>query len=276
MALRHVYRSVLKLLDRLESDDFQDYIRRRAFPGRSANIPSVVIISMKKSGSIYLVRAMRNALGAPRVRFGGYGFTEPVVMSKGVKRLHAGCCVAQEHLPASPHVISALALAVPAINLHLRDPRRALVSWVGHLQDLLVEGRMVDALAFGEYVVPRDYVRWDLERRLEWHVDRVLPLLVTWIEEWLKVYDDPAAELKIVLTTLEELQRDPVACVQRILDALQVDIDVSKLDLPPLEVGRFNVRRDPAVDRKSLYPPLLWERATEMIPLDLRQRFDWS
>jgi LPS sulfotransferase NodH len=260
----------------LRTDEPHLWLCRRAYPSDTPNPPSVVIITMPKSGSIYLMRSIQRVLKVSRIRFGGYGFTEPVVQSRALKRMQLGFFVGQEHLPASDHVIAALRLVVPAVNVHLRDPRRALVSWIGHLQDQLDSGQAAEALAFSERVLPDGYAAWSFNQRLEWHIDHVLPRLVAWIEGWLRVVDDPKQELKVVLSTFEELERDPAACIQRILERLDIPLHrISPERLPKLD-RRHNVRGDPTVDRKASYTPELWERATALVPAELRARFDWA
>jgi hypothetical protein len=262
-------------LDNAEFGAIHEHVRKRAYPGRVPNLPPVIVITLRKSGSIYLVQALRQILQVPRVRLGSYGFTEPVVFPKGWKQVKLGACVAQEHLPPLNHIVSALSFVTPAINVHLRDPRRALVSWIGHLDNHLEAGRMIEALAFAEYVVPEGYMAWNFEQRLEWHIQHVLPRMVDWIQGWIRVHDAPSSELKIVLTTLEELQRNPVDCIRRLLDGLQIDIDESWIKVKDPAIGQADIRRDPKMDRKALYSPKLWDQATEMVPRDLRERFGW-
>jgi hypothetical protein len=91
-----------------------------------------------------------------------------------------GFCVAKQYLPAPHHVVATLRLVVPAVNVHVRDPRRALISWIVHMQDRLDAGQIAEAWSFAECVLPDDYVCWSFAHRLEWHIDHVLPRLVAW------------------------------------------------------------------------------------------------
>jgi len=273
---RAAYRWGLKLSAWSRRRDTRFWLLAGAYRGRTP-LPAVVIIAMPKSGSIYMKLAVQRVLRVSRVRFGGYGFTEPVVRPNAIPRMQFGFCVCKEYLPASDHVIETLRVAVPAVNVHVRDPRRALISWIGHLQDRLDAGQTAEAWSFAERVLPCGYADWSFAQRLEWHAEHVLPRLVAWIEGWVRVHDDPKQELKVVFSTFEDLERDPIACIRGMLERLAIPAESMHLDrLPPLNPERHNVRGDPTVDRKSFYTPELWERAMAMVPAALRTRFDWS
>jgi hypothetical protein len=273
---RKVYRWGLKLAARGRRDKTNLWLTRGAYRGRTP-LPAVVVIAMPKSGSIYLKNALQKVLKVPSVRFGGYGFTEPVVRPTSIPRMQLGFCVAKEYLPASDHVVATLRHAVPAVNVHVRDPRRALISWMGHLQERLDAGQTAEAWAFAERVLPDDYAPWSFAQRLGWHVEHVLPRLVAWIEGWVRVHDDPNEELEVVLSTFEELERDPAACIRSILERLKIPANSMFFErLPALHPKRHNVRGDPLVDRKTYYTPELWQRATALVPADLRARFNWE
>jgi hypothetical protein len=273
---RKVYRWGLRLSAWSRRNDTLIWLLAGAYRGRTP-LPAVVIIALPKSGSIYMKQAVQRVLRVSRVRFGGYGFTEPVVRPNAIPRMKFGFCVAKEYLPASDHVVASLRLAVPAVAVHVRDPRRALISWIGHLQDRLDAGQSAEAWSFAECVLPDHYERGSFAQRLEWHVEHVLPRLVAWIEGWVRVHDDPNQELKVVFSTFEELERDPVACIRGMLERLEIPPQSMHFQrLPKLNPDLHNVRGDPAIDRKSFYTPELWERATAIVPAELRARFGWS
>jgi hypothetical protein len=276
MPTRKIYRKLLKKIEAVGPGSLHEFLRRRAFRGRGRDLPPVIVMSLPKSGSIFLTQSLCKALQLRRGRLGSYGFTEPTVQPNAIKRIRGGNMVIQEHLPASDHVLASLAVLVPGIIVHIRDPRRALISWIGHLNDLLGAQRMIDAYGFAEHVMPDDYLQWDAEQQLDWHITHVLPRLVTWVEGWVRAKDDPSTRLKIALSTLEELQSDQEKTLRRLLDEIGVSYQDDWLKLPGPKVGAMNVRRDPSVDRKSKYTPAQWERASAMVPAALRQRFNWA
>jgi hypothetical protein len=275
MSTWKIYRRLLKVIEATGPGTLQGFLHRRVYPGHGRNLPPIILMSMPKSGSIFLAQSLCRVLQIRLARFGNYGFTQPVVWSKGIRRIRSGNYVCQEHLPASDHVIASLGILVPSIIVHIRDPRRALVSWIGHLNDLLEAGRLIDAYAFAERVMPDGYLQWDAERQLDWHVTHVMPRLVHWIEGWVRAHDDPSCKLRIVLSTLEALQADQENALRRLLDELGISYRDEWLKQPGPIVGKRNVRRDPSEDRKSKYPRALWERATAAVPAELRERFNW-
>jgi len=276
MGVQQIYRRLLKKIEATGPGSIHEFVRRRVFPGHGRKIPTIVIMSLPKSGSIFLTKTLSKALQLRRGRLGGYGFTEPVINPNEVKRIAGGDYVVQEHLPASEHVIASLRELVPTIIVHIRDPRRALVSWVGHINDLLKARRMIDAYGFAECEMPEGYLQWDAERQLDWHITHVLPRLVDWVEGWVRAHDDPACGLHIVLSTLEQLQAEQEKTLHRLLDEIGVTYRDDWLKQPGPKIGYKNVRRDPSKDRKARYSAELWERATQAVPAELRQRFNWD
>ena len=166
-------------------------------------VPSILINTMPKSGSIYLTRTIATSLGIE------YSLTSLVdglfptyhMNPAALERFICGAVVRQEHFDASPHNLAMCAHYVDRLVLHVRDPRQATLSWTHHFNRL----RDLDPSSTVGTIrqPPEDYCCWPFKRQLDWHIDGHLVSLVEWLRQWISA--EGKSSLKILRTQYEEL-----------------------------------------------------------------------
>lgn len=252
------------------------FFHRNTFPARRRRFPPILINTLPKSGSKYILRSLARTLQVDHVRIQGSGFTRAGIDQAAINRFVEGNCIAQEHLPAEPHIVASLEIAVPRMVLHLRDPRAALVSWAHHVNTIYRKGHYLSILQSVEKRMPEKYFDWSITDQLAWQTENFLPSTVNWITRWMDVIEQKSSSLEIMVTTYPELVADSEALQQRILKFQQIDVEPSWIRRQAPEVGKWNYRAGSNSDWRKVYSPALLDLATSLIPERERARFDWN
>ena len=95
-------------------------------------IPSVLIATLPKSGTDFILRTLVSGLDTPHCGLNPVGMSSDLIPSR-VHKFALGGAVATCHLRPSPKQIELLeAAGVRKLILHIRDPRQAALSMVHH------------------------------------------------------------------------------------------------------------------------------------------------
>jgi hypothetical protein len=251
-----------------------DFAHRYTYPARGRRFPPLLINTLPKSGSVFLLRNLEQILEVDSIRIKWGGLTKASVADRALEKLAFGNRICQEHLPAHDHILAALELKVPRLVLHLRDPRQALVSWTHHINRAHEIGLHVSTFHGVEGRLPAGYFDQPIGDQLAWQVENVLPTSCKWISDWLDVVEKPG-ELSILVTTFDELAADGRKILERILDFYEIDYDPQWIKVAPPVPGKRHYRTGGA-DWRSTYTPELLERATAMVSERERERFGWN
>jgi hypothetical protein len=249
---------------------------RIAYPARRRRFPPILINTLPKSGSKYILRSLSRTLQVGSIRILNSGLTQAGIGEPEFKRFAEGNYVCQEHMPALPHLIASLEMKTPRMVLHLRDPRAALVSWVHHVNTIYRKGHIIAILQGVEQRMPEDYFERSVTDQLAWQTDHFLPTTSNWISRWMDVVDDPATQLKILITQHAELAADSQALLARILRFYEIDFEPDWINTRTPQVGKWNYRAGSKENWRDAYPPALLDRATSMIETRERERFGWN
>ena len=142
-------------------------------------IPSILLITMPKSGSVYTAMRLSEVLDAPQCRISLDLIPVDHVIPSWVESFAMGGAVCQEHLDASTENLQILAASgVKKLQIHLRDPRQATLSWVHHVETMIGENAYLRDLL--SPLLPDGYDEFLFSRKIDWHIDNHLPTLVKW------------------------------------------------------------------------------------------------
>ncbi|HVH80151.1 MAG TPA: sulfotransferase domain-containing protein [Stellaceae bacterium] len=241
-------------------------------PVAAALKPHLLLNTMPKSGSVFLMHTLSESLRCGRIHLGNmYSLVDQISLDK-MRLFFDGGYVSQNHLAPSVENLQILEHFGCRVVLHIRDPRQALVSWTHHV-DRVHREKGAEALLLHAPRPSAGYFSWTFAEKLDWQIDHYWPLLIAWLTDWLALHDK--GRLPILLTTYEELNRDAPGLCQRICDFCDVPRgEFRYVDLPRTIDYHFRLGDDGewlhALSAAQI------ERVNATMPLELAIRFDWA
>lgn len=238
---------------------------------RSAHygFPSLLLVTLPKSGSIFIRRALSDSLGLKIAQPSPGYFPVDHLSVRAMKILARGGCIGQTHIDPSPLNLGILDHYKPICLLHLRDPRSALLSWVHHVDRLRNE--RPEKLLYSPPRLPEEYGSMGFEEKLDWQINHYYPQMIEWIERWVKVVDERS---DIVVTTFGQMHNRDESFIRELIGKLygkELPGDI-KLPAKTLRSHFRSGRRDEWLE---VFSREQINRTTRMIPASLRQRFNW-
>lgn len=243
--------------------------------------PNIILISMPKSGSTFLVSALQNNLHYKRRNIVSPYYGQKNYNSSLAAFFATPSLIAKEHYRApnsrasdkidfmSPIEISYLKKYTNKIVIHARDPRQAMLSLVHHI---LEDPKSI-------FIAAELRPWFDTQtfyKKIDWGIDNLLPSLVAWLEDWMKLKDQEDNSrngIKILVTTYDELISDDKLLYAKILDFYQI----AHLDyIAPKKDSRVRYRVGNPKEWQSACSPTQQKRIAQIVPRDLLQRFGWE
>jgi hypothetical protein len=127
------------------------------------------------------------------------------VVASAVRQLAQGGGIARSHMSAD-NLPDLTANGIKRLNLHVRDPRQVVVSWVHHIRRMSDAEFHWSALRY-DPPIPAEFRRWHLLRQLDWAVYNYLPGQLQWLEDWAAALDRGPA-IPVLLSRFEDFVHD--------------------------------------------------------------------
>jgi hypothetical protein len=246
------------------------------YHGQGRTFPSILINALPQSGSTFIAKSLRRALTAGPQPLMMHGFVSSgTIDPHALEIFAAGNRVSQQHLPAEPHIVAALAMKAPRMVLNLRDPRAALVSRTHFIIRQKRENSPLQVLQAMESSFPADYFEWPFADQLAWQAENHLPRVMRWIDRWLAIEADTSNGLDVLVTEYGELIQDTEALLRRILDFYGISEPRRTMATTP-KPGRWKFRAGSTEDWRTQYKPETLAAVTRLIPADCAARFNWK
>lgn len=231
----------------------------------------IIITTLPKSGSIFILKNLEIIFRKPYLRIGPGYFPDENIDMFHLQELVTTAGVSQSHFPASPANIRLLSKTVKNVWIHFRDPRSATLSWAHHVTTLRDHSL---ALAAVRPELPMDYFQWHFDRQLSWQIENYLPLTVAWMREWQNTVDSGTSDLRLLITTFEEMVKDPVAFMVRA--GSWHGLEMGGLDRLPVEKSEGNHFRKGQTDEwMTAFSGNDRRVAARLIDEDLAERYGW-
>jgi hypothetical protein len=267
-----------KLYDLVEraSEKAQTRLAPYAFPGRGRHLPPMTLITLPKAGSIFIHKALRQTLRVPLVKINASYTFGTSLRYAALMRLASGNAVCREHFEADPVLVEAMArVGIDKLNIHVRDPRGAIVSWTRNMERSNAVGGLVSMMLHCQNLMPEKYPDWPFADRLAWQVENHLPKYIAWIADWMDLIER-TRNTKFLVTTYEDFARDNRRFVIDLLNFFDVRYEESWVDIPPYKVGSANVFSISDKSTAEQMGEALYAQATAMLPARFCERFAWA
>lgn len=196
----------------------------------------IMIVSVPKSGTVFMARTLSKALNCKKMRASPGAFPNDFLDYYILDRNKLESTVSSSHLAPDRLNTQMLDTFFGRWHVHLRDPRSVTLSWTHHLLNYAKSSKAHRDIAFHCWRGPNDpsYLDWDFDRLLEWNIKNFLPIAVDWEMGWLDIYH--SKRLNILLTNYNNL----LASERLFLDRIAEFFDLESAALHKNNVGKNN------------------------------------
>jgi hypothetical protein len=232
-------------------------------------VPPLLVATMPKSGTYFISRMLSQGLQVSERNIANQYFPYDRIRFPEMKKLAEEGGVSQDHFDAHPYNLTLLGHYFDRIMVQVRDPRQATLSWVHFVDELEISE---ETYKFIYPVLPRKFFEQPLQQRLDWAIEKWLPLLVEWTRGWVDA--EAQGPLKVKITRFEDMIRDESAFFDELLDFFAVPR--GRFMRPAIARDRSTHFRKGETDEwRSVFTPAQIEAARRCIPADLAARFGW-
>jgi len=232
---------------------------------------SILIVSIPKSGTVYLRKMFENGFGLVPYVISNKYFPRGQLSLDAMDKFARGGLIVSAHIDPSAENLQVLDAFVPKWVVHFRDPRSVLLSWVHHVAHLANEARFTELLQVTP-APPRELHAWGFEKRVDWHLDNFLPAVNQWMLDWLTVASQMPQRILITeFATLKEREQDHA---EMILDFFGIDRS-SYRHRPSKKTMEVHFRTGNYDEWRDAFTPSQVKRVNGMIPPLLFDRFNW-
>ncbi len=236
--------------------------------------PSIFISTLPKTGSIYLLNTLSRGLQYRPFNVSLGYFPHDLLDWPRLQAASRGGMISQTHIDASPANLQILELVQPKVQVHLRDPRQAMLSMTHHLRRLWEDSADLATMLCVQPRPQREFFDRPLEGQIDWMIEHYLPHSSQWIDDWLQVIDSGATGLSVLLTTFEELIQNEAAFLERSISFF--GISSQAFVVPKVEKSMaVHFRQGKPDEWKQIFTAEQRRRARQFVRPEWADRFGW-
>ena len=238
----------------------------------AAGRQTILITTVPKSASESIWNKLAEGLSLGQCHLSLGLFPDCCLLPSRVHFAAQGGLIVKEHIGATAHNRSTLVeFGLDRVVVHLRDPRQAMLSWVHFVRDDI--SRRLLAPLWRKIVPPSEVFARSLEAQLDWGIDRYLPYLIDFVQDWTEAEDDPESGLRVHFASFERFRLDPEGYMDGVLDFYDVDKAAFRQDS---EAEVVHLRKGLIDEWREVLTPAQKERAWALIPDGMAERQGWT
>ncbi len=250
------------------------YVRR--LDSRRRKMPSILINTVPKSGSMFIQNSLEVRCGLHSVITGDHGFPYAPLHDLKLKKFAIGCAIDQGHyMPSVKNLTLLKKYCINKIVVHFRDPRQVLVSWV-YYADKYNETH--NLFAFEDIDIPLDYFGKLFEKKMDIMIDLYYPHFVGFIDSWLSYKRDGVQKwgIEVLITEFRKMKNEPDSFFDEICAFYGIDqFGSHRLNIDSAAAHSHDRKGELEEWRQVLTPDQIM-RTSLMITDEMAQRFGWS
>ena len=241
----------------------------------NSKLPAILLNTLPKSGSVYILNSLANGLQIKTLRISSLFFPGARIILDQIEGLAGGMAIAQEHLCADLVNMNILSCYLDKILINVRDPRQAMISWVHHVEKLKNEMPSLLLRSPSLSLFCENYFSMSFTDKISWQIEKgYLPEAIKFIEGWCNASESKTFIPKILFTKQEDLASNPEFFFNSILDFMEIDKKNFIFPDPPKE-GHLHYRKGKVDEWREIFTPEQAERASNIIPKQILERFGW-
>ncbi len=236
--------------------------------------PPILLITLPKSGSVYLQQVISTLLKVPHIQISLRRFPNDYSLTESIRLFARGGAIAQTHMDASEHNLNALAAAgIRHIHVHVRDPRQATASWA-HFYRTRMSGPATHLRYLVDPHPPPGFDDLSHEQQFTWHADHFYTACLRWIAQWMATAErDP--RFQITFTDQAQLQSDGLQTIRTILQPFGYVPD-SIAGVPEPEPGIGHFRQGSNDEWQEVMPRPAQILMNNLLPGRMIRMFGWG
>lgn len=246
---------------------------REAIAEHLVGKPSIFVITLPKSGTVYILNSLRQTLGYDQTAvLVTPTFPKNIVWRAMADDFMRGGMVSLSHMQPDAENLRILKEAgIRKCVVHVRDPRAALASWFHFRTDYGTQIGGVERISQVEVALPLSFREQAKPLQIDHYIETFYRPCLGWLEQWVDVAANDH-DLDVLLLTHDELARDEASYMKRIIGFYGLDTPVS---LAAKEPSTHYRRGDNVAWREDLTPAQV-DLVNAMLPKTLADRFGWE
>lgn len=238
-------------------------------------IPPILLVTLPKSGSMFLWENITNALRIKNMRISGSYFPDDLIMESWLIELAKGRRVSQEHIPARFINLRLLQKYLDRFVVHVRDPRQAILSWIYFMEKQCRE-RGMETLSRIDPPIDLDFLAWPLGKKLDYYLKNYFPQWVKWIEDWVSVDEDPDFKPKILFTQHREFQSASKEIFRKIFRFYGIEDESCLSSVSEPQKGKMHFRKGSNEEWRETYTSEQIEMTRTYMSDRILKKFSWE
>ena len=237
----------------------------------------ILLNTLPKSGSVFIRNSIIENKKAKHVNISdGFALVDQLQLRNTIDFIeNKECVIAQNHMDLSEinkNIIEYLNLK---INLHIRDPRQAMLSWIHHLNRITGKDYRSEHTLRMIPRVPQNYFSKSLEEQIDWNISYYLPSLMNWIEKWV-IYAERNSK-SILITEYKELKDSPLDLINKIFTFFEFD-KYEGSSLPDIgnKIDDNHIRVGSANEWENIFTEKQKIKSSSIISKDFCYKFNWK
>lgn len=192
-----------------------DFVHRQK-QGIERRIPPILIATLPKSGSVFLLNTLSQGLRIPATYICPVGLYYDMLIDAWAEQFARGGAICVDHVLPTPGNLARLTeFGVNRVVLHYRDPRQSALSFVHHgvTEEVINEPRLS--------ILDRKTRTTEGSRVFESAYMRYFSRAIEFLDQWIEAIQS-CSNLRLLITNFDDLQ-DETNIVAGILDHFEVD-----------------------------------------------------
>jgi len=167
-------------------------------------IPSLLLITLPKSGSIYIADWLLREFDYKQTWLSSGCFPDDAYLFRELKDFSLGGMLSQDHAGPTSLNLSYIQNFNIKAAIHIRDPRDSLISWIYHCIKLF-KTNMEFELRRSAPMPNCELFDRPMKEVIDWHIENYLPIQCAWIHGWLSI----AKQRGFLVTSFTRLTDEP-------------------------------------------------------------------